>query len=359
MASIPDPRYVTLDASGNGTVTFRGLRPNMLMQITKITIEASATGAGTVAIYYRGQLMTSKAIALMMTALGVLSLGASEETVVSFANGPANSQVKVTSHYQETPAGQGAPAPEAGFAFTESVGFTEPVDNPVTLVSVDDLLLQNFFGYNSGVLDVRAYQSFAMRMSFAGGTWLNSDLLGVTLRWYHNPAGLNSQVIYEDEFVLFNNSAVPLTDQMHGPYMRVLVDDFLSVNRSTLMDFTLLGSYRPMSGAYLRSAEDGVLLSTVAVALGAGLSTAGTPASLGFGPAMVSMISDQATASVSIRIGGTGINSQTYTLDAPVANTRVEKFIILPKQACWVVITNNAAAAATIRVKIVQQHSPL
>lgn len=102
-ATIPDPRYVTLDASGNGSVAFRGRRPNMRLLIHKITVDTALTGSGTVAIYFRGQLVSSKPIALMMSAEGEMALHAGEEVLVVFTNGRANATMHVVAHGEEVP----------------------------------------------------------------------------------------------------------------------------------------------------------------------------------------------------------------------------------------------------------------
>lgn len=103
MATIPDPRTVTLSSSGNGSVTFRGQRPNMIKRIEKITVESGATGSGNVSIFFRGQLVSSKAIALLMTAAGIMELHCGEEVEVSFTDGPISATMKVVAHYEEIP----------------------------------------------------------------------------------------------------------------------------------------------------------------------------------------------------------------------------------------------------------------
>lgn len=103
MPTIPDPRYVTLSNIGNGSISFRGQRPNLIKRIEKITIEAGATGSGNVAVYFRGQLVSSKAIALMMSATGVMDLHAGEEVEVRFTDGPLGAVMKVVAHYEEIP----------------------------------------------------------------------------------------------------------------------------------------------------------------------------------------------------------------------------------------------------------------
>jgi len=101
--SIPDPQYVTLSTAGVGTVRFRGQIPTVVKIIEKITIESPSTGSGTVSIYFRDTLISSKAIARLMTAEGQMRLHAGEEVRVEFANGPPSVRILVTAHYEEVP----------------------------------------------------------------------------------------------------------------------------------------------------------------------------------------------------------------------------------------------------------------
>lgn len=350
---MPDPRYLTLNVAGNGTVTFRGGPPTMWRQITKITIETSATGSGTVSIYYRGTLMSSKAIALLMTAVGLISLGPSEQIDVTFAGGSPNTQVKVTGHYADVP----TLSPDQSFTWTESVGFAEPVDNPVLLASETSHLLDAFFFYESAILDARAYQSYALNMELSGGTWPVNGVLALRVIFFADAAG--TVELFNEKYEFYSNSPIPLTDQMHGPWMQISVEDSNSIGNSVNLTYRLFGSYRVMSHAYLRTSDDNVLYDGLAVALAAGTNNGGAPALLGFGPAMLSMITTQVPATVDIRIQGTSVNAIRYELTATVANQRIDKLIILPRSAAWVVINNNAAAAATIRAYLIQQVQPL
>lgn len=104
MSTFEDPRYVVLDATtGNGTVVFRGTKPTVQKDVHKITVEASSTGSGIVSIIHRGQVKTSRSIALTMVAEGVMELRCGEEAVVQFVNGPRLASMKVVAHVVEVP----------------------------------------------------------------------------------------------------------------------------------------------------------------------------------------------------------------------------------------------------------------
>lgn len=349
----PDPRYVTLDSAGDGTVTFRGGAPTIWRQITKITIESQSTGSGTVSIYYRGTLMTSKAIALMMSAVGLICLGPSEQIDVNFTGGSPNAQVKVTAHTADVR----QLAPEQAFAWGESVGFAAPIDNPVLMAGETDLLLEDFWFYQTDVLDVRAYNSYALNMEFNNGTWADDGVIDLFIDFYADAAA--TILLFSERYQFFHNSDIPLSDQMHGPFMQVSVEDSNSTGESTELTYRLFGSYRVMSHAYLRSSDDNRLYDTVSVNMAAGTDDGGGAAKLGFGPAMISFISSQVPAKVDIRIEGTSTNAIVYELYATTANVRTEKFIILPRTAAWVVMSNQSGAVATLRAQLNQQVQPL
>lgn len=101
MGTVPDPRYVTLSSSGAGSITFRGQKPGLTKRIHKITVEPAATGSGICSIYAHEQLVTSKALALLMAAEGVIDLECGQEARVTIVGGPINTQVKITAHYEE------------------------------------------------------------------------------------------------------------------------------------------------------------------------------------------------------------------------------------------------------------------
>jgi hypothetical protein len=104
MATIPDPRYVVLTAAGFGGVAFRGARSTMRSLVQKITVESGATGSGVVSIRFRGQLISSKPLALQMSADGApLEVHAGEEINVIIEAGPAGAEIKIVFHYEEVP----------------------------------------------------------------------------------------------------------------------------------------------------------------------------------------------------------------------------------------------------------------
>ena len=102
-ATIPDPRYLTLSTTGSGSVAFRAQRLTMILRVRKITIECPEAGPGRATITYRGQMISSKQVALRMSADGVLDLHPGEEVLVEFFAGPPSKQIKITAHYEEIP----------------------------------------------------------------------------------------------------------------------------------------------------------------------------------------------------------------------------------------------------------------
>lgn len=352
-----DPRYVTLSSIGEGSVRFRSGAPGMYLQISKVTIETNATGSGTVALYYKGQLVTIKALALALAAVGVLNLAPGEELEARFSNGPASSEVKVTAHYVQA----ANTAPERGLTFTESVGFTDPVDNPVSLDTTTDLVTNSYF---SPVLDVRAYNSFGLNIETetgGGATFLSTDLWELRVEFYADQAA--TTLLFWDTYRMYptnllGSQPIRFTDQMHGAYVQVRITDPFATGRTFRLTHSHYGSYRPMSNAYFRASPDGVLYDDGA-ALAAGTSTAGARAIMGHGWAMATLESGAGgIATMDIRLNGTAATDSKYRLVTTGANQRITQQIILPKRQAFVVLTNNGAALSTVRGAIYMLHQP-
>lgn len=353
MDTIPDPKYVTLDASGNGSVTFRGVRPNMLMQIRKLTVETTATGSGTVAIYYRGQLMTSKAIALLMTAVGLLNLGASEVVEARFTGGSANAQMKVTSHYTES-ATAGAEQ-ETGLAFTDAVGFTQPVDNPVTLASLPATVLPAGLFNATEILDMRAFNSVLLRLDATNGggaTFLDTDVLRIDIVYYADALG--NIVTFRDQYMIYRtdlggspgSGQFQFTNIAYGPYMQMFLGEETAGGRTLQVAYDLLGSYRALGAIprLLSGTESNGLLYRRNAAYAAAPASNVSAALMAYGRAQATLVSGAAggaTMTIAFATLGGPYNEE---LVAGAANTRVTREFIIPKRQMRVTVTNNAGA---------------
>lgn len=326
------------------------------MQIRKITVETASTGSGTVTIYYRGQLMTSKALALLMTAVGLLNLAASEEIRVQIASGPPSAQVKVTSHFNETsPTGA---EPERGLAWTDAVGFTEPVDNPVLIGETTnfniDLAPDH---YESPLIDLRAYNSYILTLRATKGTYVDTDTIRILISFYATPT--TTDIHYQDSYTIFPTNAAGsslfnLTDIAHGPYMRLWIENDQSVPRDFNLTYQLYGSYRQLPATWLRTAPNGVL-AEYREFLGAGANVTRL-SKLGLGRAMVTLASSPSGgAALQIRYASSILQDD---LVAPGAAQRVSKEIIMPRLQPRIIVTNNAGAADFVDFYIVQQFYP-
>lgn len=360
-----DPRYITLDSTGGGSVYFRSGVPGSYLQISKVAIETQATGSGTVALYYKGQLVTSKALALLMAAAGLLNLAPGEELEARFTNGPANAQVKVTSHFVQAP----QPAAERGLAFTEAVGFAAPIDNPVQLFTCTDEPIDVFGDVDTGIMDVRAYNSWFARfdVSPAGAAPVTEfDPLMIRVRFYSDPSGAAEFRTFLDTFLIYPtdgftfSGALFLTDQMHGPYMTLEVMDFSILGRSSELDLNLYGSYRQMPGPYIRVDDSGfgagVLYETNSN-INAG-STRIDAAALGYGPASL-MIRAPAgvTATVVIAYAGQQVG-ETITVVGGAAAVFYKTVLTLPKAQVKFSISHNSGVAQRIETQLIQQLQP-
>jgi len=251
----------------------------------------------------------------------------------------------------------------AGFAFTEAVGFAAPIDDPVLLDAQTAFTFGNGPSYLSPMMDVRAFNSFAIKAEATGGTMLVTDLWAMEINFYADNSGAAAANVFADQFLMYpsgfaNGGFLRWTDQMHGSWMQIAVSDPLSVGRTLNLAYRVYGSYRPMSNAYLRASNNGQLYSTARV-LGAGANDGGAPCQLGHGLAQATMLSGAGGgATMDIRIGGSTVTENRYQLVAGAANVRVTQQFILTKQQPFVLITNNGGAVSTIRSSIYLQVQP-
>lgn len=95
------PLYVTLDASGNGSVTFRAHKPLVRFKVRKVTVEMDTTSSGKANLYHNGAFVTSMPVSSTMEAYGDLGLYTSEYMTGEIVNGPSSTLVKFTFYYDE------------------------------------------------------------------------------------------------------------------------------------------------------------------------------------------------------------------------------------------------------------------
>lgn len=95
--------YVTLDASGNGSVQFTARKSSIITTIEKVTVEMPVTSSGVAVLAKNGGFLTSMPVAPRMQATGQEALYSSEYLTATIEGGPSNTQVKVTVFYTERP----------------------------------------------------------------------------------------------------------------------------------------------------------------------------------------------------------------------------------------------------------------
>lgn len=355
--STQDPRYVTLNAAGAGSETFRTTRVGRMVVIERISIESPVTSSGTVSIFYRGELATSRSLALAMSAEGELPLRPGEAVEVRFASGPPSTQLKVTFHYREIEPGY--ENPYAGIQFAEAVGFAPPIDDPVLLKSESALTLVGAgFNYLSGILDVRAFHSFNLSLELTNSTFLVTDVATVVISFYADSAG--AVKIYEDQFTIYKtditlSNPLRFTDVCHGPWMRLQIFNTNSVARNVNLTYQLYGSYRVTANAFLRSDPDGIPYQRRVVFPGAG-GTDTIKARFAWGRARAVLVSGAGGgATLTLAYAGSTVVDDVLTTAA--ANTRVEKEIILPRWQAEVTILNGAGAG-TVDAFVIREIPP-
>lgn len=353
-----EPLYITTNAAGGGSATFTARKSGIISNVVKATLEMTPTSSGVVTIVKNGgEFLTSLPVAPTMEARGAVGLYSSETITFTVANGPVSSTIKANVFYEELP--EGDYSPSSVLAFEQQTGPAGPVDNPVLLASESVLAVPTGgVSYDTAILDMRAYNSYAIQLRAEGGTYTDTDLIQMQFRFYADPAGAIET--FNDTYRIYKtningSSRFELTDPVHGAYMKMTLFDPNGTARGYDLTYSLYGSYRSIPSTWLRTCPDGVITERRAALLAA----AGTDvraARLGYGRAMASLLSGAGGgATLTITYGG---STMSDVLSVAAANTRTTKEIILPRYQPRVTITNTGAGASTIDAHIIQQGYP-
>lgn len=246
-----------------------------------------------------------------------------------------------------------------GFGFTESVGFTSPVDQPVLLKSRDALTFQDF--YSSGAIDLRAYQSYALMLRLENGTLLTTDVVDLDLFFYMDSTLSSNAEVFDDSYTIYKtdilgSSRVQISDICHGSFMELSLTDPFVTGRTGQLTYRIYGSYRPIANTFLRTSPNGMIYGQRRI-LAAGANDGGQAARLAYGRGRAVLVSGAGGgATMDIAYGGSTVTDDV--LVAGAANTRVTQEIILPRIQARVTITNTGAAGSTIDAFIVYERNP-
>lgn len=248
-------------------------------------------------------------------------------------------------------------------SFDEAVGFTSPVDNPVTLVD-EQKVVPAFSTYTSAMLDMRGYQSVLVRLNLlnAGGgdNALSTDPWDLELNWFNDAAG--QQPCYLDSYQAFavmnqpNNRALLITDTIHGAYLQVSADDSVSSGRQSSIQCRVVGSYRAEPGVFTRQwatdAAQGIVYEGREIAVAAGASVSRNMR-FAYGRArLYAYTAAGGGMTITINYG------DSFALDKlviPGANQFAATELILPKKQGRITVTNNGAAAQDLVCMVIQE----
>lgn len=353
-----EPLYITTNAAGGGTVQFTARKSGIITNIIKTTLEMTPTSSGMATVYKNGgEFLTSLPIAPQMEARGSVGLYSSEYITFTVVGGPVNSTIKVNVFYEELP--ESDYSPSTVLAFEQQTGPAGPVDNPVLLASETALAVPTGgVAYNTSILDMRAYNSYAIQLKAEDGSYLVTDLIEMQFRFYADPAG--AVETFTDQYRIYKtnilgSSTFELTDPVHGAYMKMILFDPNATARGYNLTYSLYGSFRSVPSTWLRTCPNGVITERRAALLGAGLSDV-QAARLGYGRAKASLLSGVGGgATLTIAYGG---STMADVLTVAGANTRITQEIVMPRYQPRVTITNNGAGASTIDAHIIQQGYP-
>ncbi len=238
-------------------------------------------------------------------------------------------------------------------------GFVAPGDNPVQ-IDLSSLDFQAGFGFVSGI-DMRAYQSYILNLRITGPSMADTDVMLVGLLWSAEPFN-GATENFQDLYTLYPSNAPGsnvfyLTDVCHGSYLEIYFVDSLGAGYTANIVANMYGSYRPVSSTFVRSNGELVLYQSRDVGMAGGSNNGGFAGSFGYGRGYASLLSGAGGgARMEIQYGGNPV--LTDSLSTAVANTRVTKEIIMPRQQMLVTVFNTGAGVSTIDSYVIQQLDP-
>jgi hypothetical protein len=221
-------------------------------------------------------------------------------------------------------------------------------------------VLDNFFFYETPLLDMRAFQSYNLRLRLEDGTFTDRQIVGLNVVFYMEPSGTSET--FEDNFALYktnivNSSPFSITDVCHGSWMRMQVVDYFSVNASVNLTYELYGSYRPTSNTFVRNSTQELQLYLQSALLNAGANDGGRLGNFAYGPGYI-VLRSGAGGGCTLDITYGEDNTAFDQLKILTADTVATKQIVMPRKQMRGVITNNGAGVSTIRASIFQQLQP-
>lgn len=249
----------------------------------------------------------------------------------------------------------------SGFDFTSSVGFANPVDNPVLLTSGQKLLDPVL---ETAPMDVRAYNSIVFIWNIWDdlglGVW--NDSFWVELRGYENEADAlaDSNRIYCDDLCVYGDNMpgwaggypVSFYTPVFAPWYTLYSLD-RSYSDTYMIDYRFLGSYRSVPNLLIRHPDGGssggtTLVGSMTLVLAAG-ATENWSCYLGYGRARLRLYCGTAPSRVRIR---DSFNWVIVELTAPT-NTFTYTEFIATKNQMYCEVTNTGAIQATVDFDVV------
>lgn len=251
--------------------------------------------------------------------------------------------------------------------FEQQLGTAGPIDDPVLIDTTTDYAIGPFEEYNSPVMDVRAFNSWFLRMDITAVTAGQYDPWMIRVRFYTDPSGDAEFRTFVDTFIIFPTQpfaiggALFFTDQMHGPYMTLDVLDYSVAGKSATLDYNLYGSYRSMPGPYIRIDDSerstGCLLddrSTYTSAV-----TNQEAVAPGYGPISLQVRAPiGVTVTTVVNYAGLQVTETYVTVGAAGATTLGKYLLIAPKCQIRLDTTHNGAGNQQIHTMVNQQFQP-
>lgn len=252
-----------------------------------------------------------------------------------------------------------------GFDFTQSVGFTNPVDNPISLVEgtyfLDSWLVTN-------PIDVRAYNSLVFNWSIEDilglGVW--DDLISFSMRGFENendaladsnPLCDETYFVYTESMSGFGGWPTSFFTPVFAPWYVISAVD-ASMRDTYSFYYRMIGSFRSMPNLIMRqpsgAATGGTMLMSEYFDLAAGV-TSRWAMVMGYGRARIRVFTTLSNARVRMVEPLSGILIEVTAVPGTLSYAE----FIVPKNQLYCEVTNTGGALSRIDVVVTVEEQAL
>lgn len=339
-----EPLYVTLDATGNGSVRFIARKAGIVYRVGKVVCEMALATTGTVTLTKNGEFLSDTNVSAKMEARGGQILRTSEYLDAAVVSGPPSQEVKFTFFYDEEPdlpglmtgpSLQWEQQPWPLQAVTQILNAQGVVQNTVQLLQGGKRL---FVGTNPYVW---------IRMS------VNAGGVRLTLQWFPSETATTAVASNFVDTRVTITAQGPITTM--APWVELVTE--CDANPRTIN----LAVWSAQSAAQESTPDAHIALITVdgTNVPGGGATTLFNPIRVRWGWGFWGCFVNAGTADL-CRLYAVDYLGNTFLLDIVGSGiSRVAKQILLPPMPIRVSVLNADAAAKAVYISVLMHPGPL